>query len=288
MHPKVIEWARRKIGEAANPQGVEAKAKALLEAIKREKFFIPDPVDGDFLAAPECLLADCDGISLDGGDCDELTAALAAAMEAIGITVAVVAQAFDVIGSVQHVLVVAEVMPGVWKYADPSEKDLEFGQAKKPSREVWWLVPSGKLLCDHRPSCMGKMAGVHPDTADRKKGDLVVLGVGSTGANLGSIGQAEGSAGMSWGSAILGVAAAVAAVAVGAYVVTGESPMKLVRRLGGPGWYVIEYDDGEVYGYDGPFVSKALAKSAAQRSRDKGFATTIKHLAHAPSREHPV
>lgn len=303
QRPKVVEWARRKIGEAGNPDGNEAKAKALLDAIKSEKFFIPDPVDGEFIAAPECLLADCDGLSFDAGDCDELAAALAAAIEAIGITVAIVAQAFNPEGDIQHVLCAVEVSPGVWKYADPTERELEFGQAKKPEREVWLLVPSGKLLCDHKPGCMSKMQGIHPQTGDRKTGDFVSVGVGRSDQSTGAVGGTEGSSGMSWGSALLGVAVAVAATAGGFYLLTGKSPMKLIgskpaRSQAGPGWYVEFYENvgepsrnGELKQYEGPFSTERVARQALAEAKSRGdwwtiedstTALRIKHRTRAP------
>ena len=165
--------------QAGKPEGKEESAAALLDAIRREKFFIPDPVDLELIAHPDCMLADCDGISFDAGDCDDLAAAYAAALEAIGITCAIVGQAYDAAGSIQHVLVAVEVRPGAWRYADPTE-DYPFGTANKPTREYWVSLPGGSKICDARPSCMPLMQGRPSPKLERDEGDFLGLGVSGT------------------------------------------------------------------------------------------------------------
>lgn len=176
VSPKVVEWARSRWVAAGAPKDREQAAAALLDAIRREKFFIPDPVDGEFVSHPDCMLADCNGISFDAGDCDELTAAYAAAVEAIGIPCAIVGQGFDDQGSIQHVLAAVEVRPGEWRYADPTE-DYPFGEANKPTREYWVSLPGGAKLCDAKPSCMRLMQGNRSPAMERSNGDFVGLGV---------------------------------------------------------------------------------------------------------------
>jgi transglutaminase-like putative cysteine protease len=176
-----MAWSRRKLLEAGRPRTLEEQAKSLLYAIRREKFYIPDPVDAEAIMIPDCLLADCSGLSMDGGDCDDLAAALAAAMSSVGIPTAIVGQAFDDDQNFQHVLVACDVGDGEWYYADPSET-YPFGHAKTPSRELWLLVPSGKVLCDNSPGCMIEMQGKPAQTGDRPSGDFV--GVGDAGSDL--------------------------------------------------------------------------------------------------------
>lgn len=181
LSPKVGEWAQAKLKEAGLPKSKIDQARTLLEAQRREKFYIPDPVDAEKIVLPECLLADCEGLKLDGGDCDDLSAALAAAMESVGIVCCIVGQAFDSGQHYQHILIAAEVDDGVWFYADPSDRRLAFGQARTPSRELWLLVPSGAVMCDHAPECATKMKGVHPDVHDRDTGDAIYIGEGLMG-----------------------------------------------------------------------------------------------------------
>lgn len=177
VSPKVIEWTRSRWVAAGAPEDTEETATTLLDTIRREKFYIPDPVDGEFVPHPDCMLADCDGISFDAGDCDDLSAAYAAALESIGITCAIIGQAFDNEGSITHVLVGVEVRRGVWRYADPTE-NFPFGHANKPSREYWVSLPGGTTLCDARPSCIRKMQGTPSPRIERIDGDFVGLGVG--------------------------------------------------------------------------------------------------------------
>jgi len=177
----------------------------LLTAIRRDKFYIPDPVDGEMIAIPDCLLADCNGLSLDGGDCDDLAAALAAAIESIGIPCAIVGQAFE--GDppvIQHVLVAVEASPGLWFYADPSEEDMPLGIANTPTWERWVLVPTGEVLCDRGPTCLDQMQGVVARTDTRVNGDLV--GVGLDRNEVERQPGSEGS-GSFWIGAIVGAAA---------------------------------------------------------------------------------
>jgi transglutaminase-like putative cysteine protease len=175
MKPKVIEWARSRWVAAGAVEEDEFTARALLDAIRREKFYIPDPVDGEFIPEPECMLADCDGVSFDAGDCDDLAAAYAAALESIGITCCIIGQGFDESGSIQHVLVGVEVRPGIWMYADPTE-NYPLGEANKPTREYWVSLPGGTTLCDARPSCIKLMQGKKSPKLERTEGDYVGLG----------------------------------------------------------------------------------------------------------------
>lgn len=177
----VAAVAQRYLKEAGLPTDKYSQAVAILEGQRREKFYIPDPVDAERIVLPDCLLANCDGLALDGGDCDDLGAALAALLESIGITCAIVGQAFNQNQHWQHILVACEIDDGVWFYADPSDKRLAFGQSLPPSREFWMLVPSGKVLCDHAPSCAIPMKGVHPNVHDREMGDAIFVGEGMLG-----------------------------------------------------------------------------------------------------------
>jgi hypothetical protein len=184
MSGKVIEWARARWVAGGAPDDhdgndAERAATILLNAIRREKFYIPDPVDGEMIPHPDCMLADCDGISFDAGDCDDLAAAYAAACEAIGITCAIIGQAFNDAGDIQHVLVGVEVRSGVWRYADPTE-NFPFGHANVPSREFWVSLPGGIKMCDARPSCITRMQGVPSPKFERAEGDFLDLGVGAT------------------------------------------------------------------------------------------------------------
>ena len=181
LSPKVAAWAQTAIKDAGTPQDKHSQAVAILAAMRRDKFYIPDPVDAERIVLPDCLLADCDGLKMDAGDCDDLSAALAAALESVGIVCAIVGQAFNKQQQYQHILVACEIEDGLWMYADPSDRDMPLGQSHSPSREFWMLVPSGKVLCDHAPSCEIPMRGVHPNANDRPSGDGIFVGDGMSG-----------------------------------------------------------------------------------------------------------
>lgn len=157
------------------------QAKALHGWVQVNRASLPDPVDAERIVLPDCLLADCDGLSFDAGDCDDKGAALAAMVESVGITAAIIGQAFDFHQFFSHILIGCEVEPGVWYYADAFDEGLKFGEARPPTREIWALVPSGAVLCDHSPSCITKMQGVHPNVHDRETGDAIWVGTGMTG-----------------------------------------------------------------------------------------------------------
>jgi hypothetical protein len=181
LSPKVAKVAQDYLKAAGLPADKYTQAKELLTAQRRDKFYIPDPVDAERIVLPDCLLANCDGLKMDGGDCDDLSGALAAMLESVGIVCAIVGQAFDSEQHYQHILIACEVEDGVWMYADPSERELQFGQAYNPTRELWLLVPSGRVLCDHAPNCGTFMEGVHPNVHDREQGDAVWVGDGMMG-----------------------------------------------------------------------------------------------------------
>lgn len=181
LSPKVAAWAQAAVKAAGSPPDKLSQAKAVLAALRRDKFYLPDPVDAERIVLPDCLLADCDDLKMEAGDCDDLSAALAAALESIGIVCAIVGQAFDKQQRYRHILVACEIEDGKWLYADPSDRTMPLGESHAPTREFWMLVPSGQVLCDHAPSCEIPMKGVHPNPSDRQMGDAIYVGDGMSG-----------------------------------------------------------------------------------------------------------
>lgn len=175
---KVGAEAQRILKEAGVLDGGSAyeQARALHEAVQWGKASIPDPVDAERIMLPDCLLGDCDGLKFDAGDCDDKSASLAALCESVGIVCAIVGQAFNKQQWFSHILIACEVEDGVWYYADSFDRRLAFGETMPTTREFWALVPSGQILCDHSPSCMTEMDGVHPNVHDRPMGDSIYIG----------------------------------------------------------------------------------------------------------------
>lgn len=183
MDPQVHAWAMDQLQLAqVNSSDPIAAAKALLSAIRKDKLYVPDPVDGEFIVSPECLLGTCGGIKFGGGDCDDLSAGYACAALSVGVPGAAIVGQYnrDWIG--QEVLghVLAAVWTGErWWYADPSEPGLEFGSAGQSSREIWVDVMSGRILCNST-NCDPEQ--VHQPHAPVGSGDFVGVAGKADGA----------------------------------------------------------------------------------------------------------
>lgn len=107
------------------------QARALLAETRRALAYVPDPNRADQIAPARWTLV------AGGGDCDDLSAFLAAAACSIGLPAAFV------IGSARastptHVLVALGV-DGQWRWADPSSDDLPLGNPGPGFRGMRWF-----------------------------------------------------------------------------------------------------------------------------------------------------
>ena len=176
LDPRTRAWAIEKIVQAGNPRGALARASVLLDALRRERIYIPDPTDAEFIPSAACTLKGCDGLMFLGEDCDGLLVSFLAAIGTVGIEGAVVGHAYEDDGQLTHVL--AAVYDGKrWHLADPST-DHPFGHVDKPKRERWIGVPGINALCDSingecDPDSMG--SGIAPGKL-RPYGDFVGVG----------------------------------------------------------------------------------------------------------------
>jgi hypothetical protein len=176
----VRKWAIDKIREAGSPTSTLERARAIYDGLVREKIYVPDPVDAELIVAADCVVADCEGLTLNGGDCDDLVVALVAAWESVGIRAAVVAHRYEDT-ALEHVL--ASAWDGhQWHYADPSAR-FAFGTSRPPSQEVWVSVPELEVLCDRAGRCDASPPALKP----RVNGDFV--GVGSPPSIAVGVGQ---------------------------------------------------------------------------------------------------
>ncbi|MFA5053107.1 MAG: hypothetical protein WC565_03550 [Parcubacteria group bacterium] len=151
MDPKTVAWSRETIvrgGLGGFQADKMAQAKAILERLRKERPYIEDPIDGEFIPSAACTLEGCDGLVFMGEDCDGLVVAFLSAIESVGIEGCIVAHSYEAHRQHTHVLAaVRDEKRNVWVRCDPSTND-PFGTASKPTRETFIAVPGGKVLAD--------------------------------------------------------------------------------------------------------------------------------------------
>lgn len=151
LDPKTRAWSIETL-HRGNLGGFGAdkieQSRAIFERLKKERIYIEDPVDGEFMQSSACTLDGCDGLMFLGGDCDDLVIAFLSAIESVGIEGALVAHGYD--SSRQHTHVLAAIRDPKrerWVRCDPSVND-PFGVVAKPTRETFYGIPGGKVLAD--------------------------------------------------------------------------------------------------------------------------------------------
>lgn len=87
MSPRLRAWVTQQLDKnKVSTGGRRAKAHAILTEFRKKVPYIPDPLMGEFMATPNQLLClDESGLCMMGGDCDEHSIGLTAAMLSIGI-----------------------------------------------------------------------------------------------------------------------------------------------------------------------------------------------------------
>jgi hypothetical protein len=149
LDPAVRGWAIGALKDAGiDGRGrttVRAQVGALLDALRKQTSYAGDPAGAEYIASAAATLCLRPGLCLNGGDCDDLSVALGAAIMSIGIPAVIVKQSFGP-NAQEHVLVAAQDEAGAWIYADPSTR-LPIGSASAASEEVWIdpLAPIGQL-----------------------------------------------------------------------------------------------------------------------------------------------
>ncbi len=193
INPDVRSWTMLRLKSKGAPKGPKARSKALLEAVREQSDWVPDPTDAEFMAGAHLTLGD--GVKppfFVMGDCDDLTIALMssliatgtylAAAESVGTKAAIVGHAYGPDRMIEHVLgAIFDPNDNLWYYVDPSLKNMPFGECRPFVRERVYIVPSGELLCDDtvclRPG--GRAAGAPPMP---RRGDFVAVN-GTPGAD---------------------------------------------------------------------------------------------------------
>lgn len=188
LDPRTRAWAIEKIVQAGDPPTIVERATVLLNALRKERIYIEDPTDADFMPSAACTLAGCEGLKFLGEDCDGLLIAFNAACGSIGIFTAIVGHAYSETRQLTHVL--AGVWDGTrWWHCDPSTKQ-PFGQVSPATRERWVCVHDGRMLCDG-PSCdLTKIES--PMKKMRSSGDFVGVGRPQEREGSGMVGEHEG------------------------------------------------------------------------------------------------
>lgn len=159
------------------------QAKALFDRLKKERIYIEDPVDGEFMQSSACTLDGCEGLMFLGGDCDDLVIAFLSAIESVGIEGALVAHSYEPARVHTHVLcAIRDPKQGKWIRCDPSAND-PFGTVSKPTRETFYGIPGGKVLADKNGPIDTRKVGSAMKNM-RQSGDFV--GVGTP---FGAVGQ---------------------------------------------------------------------------------------------------
>lgn len=149
LDPAVRGWAIQALKDAGidgrSRTTVRSQVGALLTALRNQTSYAGDPTAAEYIQSAAATLCLRPGLCLNGGDCDDLTVALASAIMSIGIPAVIVKQSFGR-DAQEHVLVAAQDENGSWIYADPSTR-LPVGSAIAASEEVWVdpLSPIGQL-----------------------------------------------------------------------------------------------------------------------------------------------
>lgn len=190
LDPRTRAWAIEKIVQAGNPKPVVERAAAILNALRRERIYVEDPTDAEFIPSAACTLHGCHGLKFLGEDCDGLLVSFLAAIGSIGIWGAVIGHSYEPTGQISHVL--AGVFDGQkWHRCDPSTKQ-PFGVVSNPTRERWVAVHDGRVLCDQASGkCMDDQVE-HPMDKMRTIGEFVGVGrPAPTQEEIGMLGAPE-------------------------------------------------------------------------------------------------
>ena len=159
MSPRLRAWVTQQLDQCgASTASRKKKAQCVLDAYRKKVPYISDPVMGEFMASPEQTLCLDDGnLCIVGGDCDDASITLAAAMMSIGIPAMIIGSSHKAPLNVPtHVFMAFQDENDDWVKMDGTTKH-PVGQITPHSREFW----------------------VEPGKESREKGEGDFVGMGS-------------------------------------------------------------------------------------------------------------
>jgi len=164
-------WAGKVLIDAGRPKTVRGKFEALLNAVRKQTVYAPDPLGTDYMVTATGTLCLQPGLCVPAADCDDLTIALVSAAITVGLDAYIIKQNFKT-QRMQHVLAaVRDPSDGSFIYADPST-----------SMAIGQRVPGAS------EEVIDPLAGFTP----------VIIGVGAVWDGAEWQGNIEGVAGREW------------------------------------------------------------------------------------------
>lgn len=167
MSPRLRAWVTQQLDKAdVAKAGRRSKAQCVLDAFRAKVPYVADPLMGEFMATPDQLLClDENGLCIIGGDCDEATITLLAALMSIGIPTMVIGSSHrEPYDLPTHVFGAFQDDAGEWVRIDGTTKH-PVGRVAPRIRE-WWVEP-GK---EAKSSGEGDFVGMSGDRSGTLSG----------------------------------------------------------------------------------------------------------------------
>jgi transglutaminase-like putative cysteine protease len=139
MSPRLRAWVTQVLAAAGVSTGSrKQKGQAVLDAFRKKVPYVADPLLGEFMATPDqSLCLDEGGLCFIGGDCDDHSIGLSAAMMSIGIPAMIIGSSHHAPYSTPtHVFMAFEDEGGDWVRMDGTTKH-PVGRVSPRAREFW-------------------------------------------------------------------------------------------------------------------------------------------------------